>query len=68
MKILKDGNLKKIHPDIKIECPRCGCIFITENGEYKRYENYQGDWYETMCPYCKRKIAIDCDKAEIVKE
>lgn len=50
MKILVDGNLKKV----KIfRCNTCGCVFEADNSEYKYSRaQYNQSYYECKCPCC----------------
>lgn len=59
MKILVEGKLDKLK-EAKFECPRCGCVFVANEMEYRVLsENWYGH-YTIMCecPCCKMEVLI----------
>lgn len=69
MEIIKKGTLKKY----KVECPRCGCIFICDENEigvtFKPWDKSKlKDTYKTVsCPYCNTVLKEYITKFEEVK-
>lgn len=47
MKILVAGKLDNLK-EIKFECPRCGCVFIANEMEYRIEAEFYG-YYALMC-------------------
>ena len=72
MKIIKQGNLK--HP-MTFVCPKCGCEFIAEEGEYISRDSslnpitpYAVKYVEVTCPCCGYKIVEykeQCDRSQM---
>lgn len=57
MKILKQGNLSKLHKYKKFECSDCGCIFLADQTEYINCSNQrEGSMFRIECPCCKRNV------------
>lgn len=58
MKIIKKGKIPTTF--IRFCCRNCGCIFDCEKGEYT-YHSCQrdGDYYETKCPICGKRVYKD---------
>lgn len=56
MKIIKEGDLKKLKKIKRFECKECGCIFEAEKDEYKRGSQYNEEYYYCACPYCNQRV------------
>lgn len=60
MKIIKEGDLKRLDKTRRFECPDCGCIWEATAFEYRRE---QGRYNETMigckCPTCRKEVWRD---------
>ena len=59
MKILVEGKLDNLK-QTKFECPRCGCVFIANEMEYRAEAEFYG-YYTVMCecPCCKIEVLMD---------
>ena len=57
MKIIQDGNLKKIQMQYRFECRKCGCVFECMEDEVKKES---GRYNEILvlydCPTCGDKV------------
>lgn len=56
MKIIKEGDLKKLKKIKRFECKECGCIFEAEKDEYKWGSQYNEAYYYCACPYCNQTV------------
>ncbi len=54
MKIIKEGNLKKLKKIKRFVCEECGCIFEAEEYEYKWGSQYNETYYYCTCPCCNQ--------------
>lgn len=61
MKIIKNGDLKKIKQVKTFDCDFCGCLFEADNTEYKIGSQYNETYYYTKCPFCGRNVYKDKD-------
>ena len=59
MKILVEGKLDNLK-ETKFECPRCGCVFVANEMEYRAEAEFYG-YYVLMCecPCCKMNVLIN---------
>ena len=59
MKILVEGKLDNLK-ETKFECPRCGCVFVANEMEYRAEAEFYG-YYTVMCecPCCKIEVLMD---------
>ena len=48
MEIIKQGDISKLKQTKKFECPRCGCIFLADNDEYKYSGSQYNESYYTI--------------------
>ena len=57
MKIIKEGDMKRVYKMRRFECPDCGCIWEATAFEYRKE---QGRYNETEisceCPTCRKKV------------
>lgn len=55
MKIIKEGDLRRLHKPEEFECQKCGCVFEADDTEYKREYSQRENcgWLEIQCPTCK---------------
>lgn len=62
MKILKKGNIEKIHKVKRFSCDKCGCEFEVDETEYKLadYMLAMYDGIEATCqfPTCKSNVCL----------
>ena len=56
MKIIKEGDLKKLKKIKRFECKECGCIFEAEKDEYKWGNQYNETYYYCACPCCNQTV------------
>lgn len=56
MKIIKDGDAKKIKNIKTFDCDFCGCLFEADNTEYKIGSQYNEEYYYIKCPFCGRTV------------
>ena len=63
MKIIKEGDVKRLDKTRRFECSDCGCIWEATAFEYRRE---QGRYNETMigckCPTCRKEVWRDYDE------
>lgn len=52
MKIIKNGDKKRLSKDKKFRCEKCGCIFVAGGGEYRVGSHYNELYYVAQCPCC----------------
>ena len=58
MKILVKGKIDNLK-ESKFECPRCGCVFVANEMEYRvlgKFDNYY--ILEHECPCCRINIQV----------
>ena len=58
MKILVKGEIDNLK-EAKFECPRCGCVFVANEMEYRvlgKFDNYY--ILEHECPCCRINIQV----------
>ena len=59
MKILVEGKLDSLK-ETKFECPRCGCVFVANEMEYRIAAEFYG--YRALmceCPCCRMNVLIN---------
>ena len=57
MKILKEGDPGRLENSRRFECPACGCVFVANEGEYRRDVDLRNETTLTCeCPTCGRKV------------
>ena len=56
MRIIKEGDLKKLKKIKCFECKKCGCIFEAEKDEYKQGSQYNEEYYYCACPCCNQTV------------
>ena len=56
MKIIKQGNIKKLKESLMFDCNFCGCLFEADNTEYKIGSQYNQEYYYIKCPFCGRNV------------
>ena len=56
MKIIKNGEIKKIKQTKTFDCDFCGCIFEADNTEYRSGSQYNEIYYYSTCPFCGRTV------------
>lgn len=61
MKIIKNGDFKKLKKVKTFDCDFCGCLFEADNTEYKVGSQYNEMYYYVDCPFCGRKVYRDED-------
>lgn len=55
MKIIKEGTIPSTTK--RFTCPKCGCIFECESGEYRNHTNWCNTaYYVSICPTCKNEV------------
>ena len=54
MKIIRNGNIKKLKKIKTFDCDWCGCLFEADNTEYKQTAQYNETYYYSVCPFCGR--------------
>lgn len=61
MKILKEGNLKRLKRPLIFDCETCGCEFEADNTEYTwEFSQREGyGWYSIKCPTCGYFVTVD---------
>lgn len=65
MKIIKEGDLSRIHTVRVFQCPDCGCIFEACGGEYSRTTIEGRRVCEHYCPTCNRLVRISDEETVI---
>lgn len=61
MKIIKNGDLKRIKQIKTFDCDFCGCLFEADNIEYRIGSQYNETYYYAKCPFCGRNVYKDKD-------
>lgn len=56
MKIIKQGNTKKLKQIKMFNCTFCECLFEADNTEYKTGSQYNEIYYYITCPFCGRVV------------
>lgn len=56
MKIIKNGELRKLKKILTFDCDFCGCVFEADNTEYKIGSQYNKTYYYIRCPFCGRNV------------
>ena len=49
MKVLKEGKLPELK-ETNFTCSKCKCEFIAMKSEFKRYVDYDGEFWTIQCP------------------
>lgn len=52
MKIIKEGDLKRIKKIKTFSCKACGCVVEADKTEYKSNSQYNDTYYYMECPCC----------------
>ena len=52
MKIIKEGDLKRLDTTRRFECPKCGCIFEANATEYRKEWDMNNTILACECPTC----------------
>lgn len=52
MKIIKEGDMRKLKRTRQFECDKCGCIFEADDNEYVTDYPY----YSVNCPFCNNRV------------
>ena len=52
MKILKQGDLKRLDKTRRFSCDKCGCIWEANQTEYRREPDRNEDLIVCNCPTC----------------
>ena len=74
MTIIQKGDFKRKSETVGFVCPKCNCVFIANDKEFKRYIPHiylECDWHEIAnqtllaikCPDCKNDFVIEEEKA-----
>ena len=58
MKIIKQGDLSRLHNPKHFKCYSCGCEFEADDTEYEDTMGPCGYGYFCYCPCCKRECVI----------
>lgn len=53
MKILREGSIKKLHPQYKFTCSKCGCIFVDEKDNCHIFALRNQEYVYHSCPFCE---------------
>lgn len=56
MKIIQQGDMKKLHNTKRFTCNNCGCIFEADDTEYHTDQQYNQEYYYIDCPFCHRPV------------
>lgn len=56
MKIIKEGDLRKLLRTKRFTCKACGCVFEMDKGEYKVDMQYNEEYCWCVCPTCKQTV------------
>lgn len=57
MKILRDGDLRKLIKYKKFGCSACGCVFVADPTEYSNMSNqHDGICFVSACPCCNSVV------------
>ena len=57
MKIIKEGDLKRVSSMRRFECERCGCVWEADASEYRVESDFRNGHYCVMaCPTCRRDV------------
>ena len=59
MKVIKEGNLKRLKKTKRFECNKCGCIFEADQDEYSVGYQYNEAYYMCTCPTCDCTVYLD---------
>ena len=59
MDIIKEGDISRLDPVYRFECPKCGCIYEAVKSECRPVRmDYNGDvGYYYKCPTCEYDVA-----------
>lgn len=57
MKILRDGDVRKVIYYRKFVCPTCKCVFIADSHEYTTVFDHNDYYFETKCPNCNHLVS-----------
>lgn len=53
MIIIKEGDITRLDRYKKFECDKCGCIFVSKQGEYVNCSSQRdGTLFQCKCPTC----------------
>ena len=58
MKIIKQGDPRRLRYPKLFKCYDCGCEFEADNTEYELTEGPVGSGYFCKCPCCHRECVI----------
>ena len=56
MKIIRNGDMKRIKRVKTFDCDFCGCLFEADITEYKIGSQYNETYYYSICPFCGRTV------------
>ena len=60
MKIIKEGDLKRLDTTRRFECPKCGCIFEATAAEYRKVQGRYNELHiGCNCPTCHEYVWRD---------
>jgi len=59
MKIIREGNVKRLLKTKRFTCKECGCVFEANKGEYESGVQYNEEYFYCQCPTCKRTAYSD---------
>lgn len=60
MKIIREGEIKRIEAIKRFECWECGCVFECSKSEYEHSgSGRNSDVYTATCPTCKHNVSLE---------
>lgn len=56
MKIIKEGDIRRLNTTRRFECPACGCIWLANASEYRREWDLNDAHIVCNCPTCHKYV------------
>lgn len=56
MKIIKQGEIRKLNKMETFDCKFCNCIFEADKTEYKIGMQYNQEYLYIKCPFCGHMV------------
>ena len=59
MRVIREGDLKRLSSTHRFECSRCGCVFEANSAEYRTESDFRnGHFYAIECPTCNHTVTM----------
>lgn len=60
MRVIREGDLRRVSTAHRFECSRCGCVFEADSAEYRTESDYRnGIFYAIECPTCGWQVTLN---------